>query len=184
MELEFTHSVYADIIDKFKERAFDIIVVGDFERLNSNLFEIKYHSTGYIDVVVSKEHCFAAKQEVLPEDLLNETLICLNLYQNRLAYLCSMDRIRNICGCLPTKVKYVQDTETADMYVESGLGYMLMVSSLKEIYKPNCLSFIKINAPKQTMPVVIAWRKDNDNPALQLFANIVNKKIAQTSSVV
>jgi len=173
--INFSHSSYGSIVNEFKGGAFDLIATGAFEDYDEQKYGVIRCNSGIIKAVLGKRHPLANRTSVTLDELFEETYICLALLGDGEAHMRRLERLRkHFGGRLPPKIRFVDDTETVSLFVESGLGFTILQDSLSSVYKPTTLKFVAIEGVNTPIETVIVWKKDNTNPALQYLLDIIN----------
>lgn len=180
VDIRLKNGSYNEIVSSFqKENAYDLIVVGDFEELDSEEYEKRPCQTGTVVAVFGKDHPLAGRKEVTPRELLQEQLICLAGSSVRLTQR-RMDWYRQILGEFPSHVKTAEDTDTVNMLVSGGLGYTLLNSSLKNEYNTESFSYVPIQGVEKKHYIWMVWRRTNENPVLPKFLAMAEDVILQS----
>ncbi len=174
VEINVRTSGYSEIFESFENGEFDAILLGDFKGFDTSLYNIRRCKAGVVNAVFSKSHSLATKETVSKEDLQKEQLICLDIEGEEVRKQ-RMEKFQEICGKVPDKIKFVKDTDTVDLFVESGLGFTLLNSNLSKYYKSSTLKFLQIEGVKAVHPTWLVWRKDSNNLALNYFVDIAKR---------
>jgi len=163
------NGIYDDIYAGFVNGDFDVILVGDFDNFDTNLYNIRQINTGPIQAVFGIDHPLAKKEFVTREELLKEQLLCIDVQDNPTFTKKRMERFQKILGTQPTKVRFVKDSNSIDLLVAIGAGYTFLNAELAEKHNPESLVFIPIKDVNICNILWLIWRKDSVNPALEKF---------------
>lgn len=126
--------------------------------------EVYKENTG---IFMSKTNPLAAMEEISLEDVRDENFVMISRDESPNGF----DAIISLCrkhGFKPNIVKQLPNIESLLLCVELGLGITIFDSNIRMSGK-NGLKFFKLE--DDVISVVMAWRKDNLNPAVSMFAN-------------
>lgn len=118
-------------------------------------------------IFMSNTNPLAAKEEISLEDLKDEKFVMISRDESPNGF----DGIIALCrkhGFKPDIVKQLPNIESLLLCVELGLGVTIFDSNIRMSGKSG-LKFFKLY--DDFLGVVMAWRKDNLNPAVSMFAN-------------
>ena len=175
VDIRFKNSGYRDILEKFtRDSSFDIIIVGDFQEIDEEEYEKKRCMTGPVVAVFGKDHPMAKRKVVTPEELLSEQLICLSP-DSRPIPTQRMEWYRKMFGDYPTKIRIVDDTDTANMLVSGGFGFTLRNDTLKHGINQDSFVYIPIQGVNEKRSIWLVWRKNNSNPILPKFLEMTDE---------
>ena len=173
IDLNIKNATYNEIADSFKfSDEFDLIAVGDFGEFDASIYNLKQLRSGPVMAVFGKEHPLADRDEVTPDELRNERLICLSVRRDQPVRSKRMDWFREIMGELPTQVRFVDDSEAMNMLVTCSFGFTFLNQELKDNYNDDLFNFVKIKGKPVTHPIYYIWKKSNTNPALARFLEV------------
>lgn len=137
--------------------------------------------------VISKLHPLADQEIIRIEDLKDEPLIAISPEVSKGACqhvleLCSLH------GFLPSQIHYANSVENLILMVESGLGYSVLDEN-SSIMGSSAVRSIPING-HGPLSLVAVWHKNNLNPAVPLFVNMLidakcirKKGVSETDSI-
>jgi DNA-binding transcriptional LysR family regulator len=84
-------------------------------------------------------------------------------------------------GVTPDYVQHVGQTHTILGLVRAGLGLTIVPASAQELHFTG-LEFRPLRQPGYYAEIYLAWRTDNDNPALPAFRSMVSAHFASPAS--
>jgi|GEM_PF-862331 len=172
--INFKHASYTTIVSEFKNDGFDLIATGNFEEFDERVYDVRKSNSGRVNAVVSRDHPFASRDSVTREELFKEPYICLALLGSNAAHIKRLERLQALFGGeLPPNIRFVYDTETVALFVESGIGFTILQSSLKSAYKRKTLKFLDIKGLTTPIETLTVWKKDNSNPALPMLLDVI-----------
>ncbi len=124
--------------------------------------------------VVSPNHPLSKLREITLKKLAGERI--LDFGPNRLDYSEAVTqahaRLSNLLSELQVKIVTLSNDETLMFQVRAGLGIRLLGKpSALELYPDMC--HIDLTDFKSDTQIFLAWKQENDNPALQRFLNIL-----------
>lgn len=176
VDIQVKNATYPEIVDSFLlDRKFDLIVVGDFGYFDPVAYNKRQCKAGVIHAVFSRDHPLAKKPEVTRQELLEEQLIVLTLKNDATTQFRRAERYKNILGQVPRKIKLVEDTDTINMLVSSGLGYTFLNSDLMDSYNTDIFTYVPIQGVSAFHPTWIVWRKEDNNPTLLNFLKMTDE---------
>lgn len=163
------------VVDKFRRGELDLIAVGDFEVFEQELYDTLSWKGGVINAVVGNSHPFASLECVSGKQLLEETYCSLDFTKKPAMLERSMERCASILGKVPTKIRYLQNTDSIDIMVASGSGFTLLNSDLANSYKTSRLKFVPIEGCTVRHNHVFVWRKGTKYSSLMGFLRIAKE---------
>jgi len=137
--------------------------------------------TESISAVLHNEHPLAHRDRISISELAKERFIVLNKEESPQGY----NQTLLICannGFFPNICREPRLLHTVLLLVESGMGIAILPKSLRLHSSPS-LRFIDIDGEKNEYDLVVAWKKNNGNPSIQLFIKeleIAKKQINKT----
>ncbi|SHI23958.1 DNA-binding transcriptional regulator, LysR family [Sporobacter termitidis DSM 10068] len=178
IDVSFEGYGFKDLREKLINRALDVAFILNFEVENAPEIEqyAVFRSAGH--VVVSVSHPLAGRDALSMEDFKDESFIVASETPS------GMDWVLSQClssGFYPKKVIKSATSESIIMYVESGFGVAVMDSSTRFYTNPK-FRFIEIKGETAKTSVNAAWRKDNTNPSVALFHNLIIKSLEENSA--
>lgn len=124
--------------------------------------------------VVPKDHPLAAKAEIAWADLRDESIVMLARREGAGSY----DTILAACetaGFSP-RIAYTPSViGTVLCYVDAGLGVGIVPQSVMP-ETPEAVSIPLV--PRETLPVVMVWSREGDDPAVTAFRKVVEEWLA------
>ena len=128
-------------------------------------------------LAVPADHLFADKREVTVADLAGQPLL---LFFRQLSPHHHDQLMRDLSGTSGTRPHVVEEASAVGDLIEgvqAGIGLALIVDS--EITKSMSRGFVfrRFRPPAPTLPLEIAWRKDDRSPPLVAFLEIVGEVI-------
>lgn len=107
-------------------------------------------------------------------DLRNEKFVLLSEAESPILYMEIMDIFRTF-HFSPNSILQFDDVRSVYMAVASGMGVSLLPENLiKTLTQPE-VKGLDINGVETDLTFVLAWRKNNSNPAAHLFLNTVKQ---------
>ncbi|MEH7073481.1 LysR family transcriptional regulator [Neobacillus drentensis] len=128
-------------------------------------------------IVMHKNHPLSSKEKIKLSDLATEPFIIHNRHASPVG---SYDFIVHLCeqsGFTPRIVNQPRFVDSVPILVESEMGISILPKSF-EAFASASLSFIEIEGAKNhDCELVAAWKKNNLNPSIQLFLEVLEEKI-------
>lgn len=158
--------------EKLINGTLDIIFTLSFEIDNSLgiVSNIVHKGNGYI--VMEASNPLANKKDLTLNDVKNEDFVIISRDESPKGF----DGIVSLCrrhGFTPNIVKQLPNIESILLCVESGMGVALFDTNIRIQDNKNLRGF-KID--DDSISVIMAWRKENMNTAIPLFANSIQIK--------
>lgn len=167
IQINLNHYQTGQIIEKLKNDEVDIAFTMSFMPQDLTEWEsIRLFSQPYC-VFMNQEHHLAKNKSVSIFDLVQEPFVMPDRKESPQGYD-HLLRLFAKYGFLPNIVVQAERIETVLMFVEAGLGIAVLPKHLK-VYANPSLRFIKIEEWNHTVDIVVAWKKTNPNPSIQLF---------------
>jgi len=124
-------------------------------------------------LVMHKNHPLSSHKKIRLSDLATEPFIIHNRHDSPVG---SYEYIVHLCeqsGFTPRIVSQPRFVDTVPILVESEIGISILPRSFEAISSPS-LRFIKMDGVKDNdCELVIAWKKDNLNPAIPSFLSVL-----------
>lgn len=123
-----------------------------------------------------RNHKLAGDRDVAVRDVDRQPFIMYSPTEGRYFYdlLASLFRAADV---LPTYVQYISQTHTIMALVSAGLGVALVPESARSLNFDGVVLRPLRSAPKTFSELFLVSRRDNDSPAVQIFHNLVLRKI-------
>jgi DNA-binding transcriptional LysR family regulator len=126
-------------------------------------------------IFMSRANPLAAKEKITLEDVRGEDFVMISREESPNGF----DGIIALCrkhGFKPNIVKQLPNIESLLLCVELGLGITIFDSNIRMGGK-NDLKFFRLE--EDFLCVVMAWKKDNMNPAVSMFVNSALSSMAE-----
>lgn len=120
-----------------------------------------------ICIIVYRDHPLASEPRIRLSDLSNESFIAIDRREAPFAFDAMIQECVN-SGFSPNIVVQSRSFETILFMVEAEIGIAL-VPRCFEMYTNKNLRFIELEGENEYVELVVAWLKDNLNPAIPLF---------------
>ena len=137
---------------------------------NIENFGIKRVAPEKFCVIVSAEHPLAEKKSVKIADLISENYVSVGAqrsgFTRKIEEAVLQDRLNSEILSVPT-------LESLFLQVRSGNGISLVPYPMAREYGTNC-AILNVEDLESGFDVVVFWRKNNENPSLQLFIDMIN----------
>lgn len=121
---------------------------------------------------ISRERPLAQKETITFEDLVQETLLVISPDDCRMGGELLFEHLRELSLNAPS-VRYAPNLSTVMLWVEAGLGVGIINHQSNLARNPNVRLISEI--PLKDASPCVAWRKDNLNPAIALFDQMMEK---------
>ena len=176
IKLNLFRGNFKELRDALLEGKIDIAITMDFDLAGypaeKTVFQPFFHSSARC--VLSKSHPLAKKEYIHLEELKNVPLVAINPELSFGAYNNAVELCK-IHGFHPREIHLSNSIQDTLLMVESGLGFSIL--------DENCIS--SANEAVQSIPVhrsdplvlVAIWKKENFNPVISLFVNLLTTEI-------
>lgn len=124
-------------------------------------------------LVVPKNHPIIAKKKISLADVKEEPFILFSKQYSSFYYELVMSIFRDYQFEPKVALRTVNALSIFNL-VSQGLGIAIVPSSLKKGYSTD-VDFIELNHIPQRTTLYLAWSKENRNPGIQLFINILKE---------
>lgn len=121
---------------------------------------------------ISKERPLAQKEVITFEDLASETMLAISPDDCRMGADMLFNDLRAAGVSVPS-VRYAPNLSTVMLWVEAGLGVGIINHQSNLARNPNIRLISEI--PLKDASPCVAWRKDNLNPAIALFEQMMEE---------
>lgn len=121
---------------------------------------------------ISKERPLAQKETITFEDLMGETLLVISPEDCRMGGELLFGHLREM-NLNARSIRYAPNLSTVMLWVEAGLGVGIINHQSNLARNPNIRLISEI--PLKDASPCVAWRKDNLNPAIALFDQMMEK---------
>lgn len=165
---------FGELRDKLNQGSLDLIFTLSFElRYLKNIVYDEYYpvQTG---ILMSKDHPLAGKSHICPEDFCNETFILPEAMDSP-GRTEELQKILEKVGIQWGQIIYVPNQESILLNIRSGKGMALLDNSWREVYDERYY-FFPLSQKVAPLSVVCAWKRDNLNPAVALYTNMLKEK--------
>jgi DNA-binding transcriptional LysR family regulator len=132
-------------------------------------------------VVMHKNHPLSSKRSIQLSELAKEPFIIHNRHDSPVG---SFDLIVHLCeqsGFTPNIVSQPRFVDTVPVLVEAEMGISILPKSFEAISSP-VIRFLEIDDinNENDFELVIAWKKNNLNPSISIFLDVLSLIIGQT----
>jgi DNA-binding transcriptional LysR family regulator len=128
-------------------------------------------------IVMHKNHPLSGHKKIKLSELAKEPFIIHNRHASPVG---SYDFIVHLCeqsGFTPRIVSQPRFVDTVPILVESEIGISILPKSFEVVSSPS-LRFVEIDGTVDSdCELVLAWKKNNLNPSIQLFLDVLEKEI-------
>ena len=150
----------------------DIAITLEFDVLGVEDILFRPLSRDQAVFAISKERPLAQKETITLEDLVTETLLIISPDDCRMGGELLFDHLRE-AKLTPRNVRYAPNLSTVMLWVEAGLGTGIINHQSNLARNPNIRLISEI--PLKDASPCVAWKKDNLNPAIALFDQMMEK---------
>ena len=153
-------------------RAIETGVVDVGFTFSEGLYETDRIETRILDstpicVVLRKDHPLCERQSIRLRELAGEPLVLISQDVSIYGYQNVLDRCRR-GGITPEISATARIVPSLFMLIEAGMGFAFLPGSARRT-APEGVSFLELEDCEDVLDTVLAWRSDNENPALRTF---------------
>lgn len=163
---------FKDLRVALEEDRIDIALTMDFDLKEYEPFDVVFQPffVSEAKCVISSYHRLANAQHIDMLDLKDDNLIAISPEVSKGAYANAFELCQRY-GFTPKHIRYANSVQDLLLMVEAGLGYSILDENCTSNLNPVVRSIpIQHTDPLQ---LVAVWKKQNLNPAVPLFANIL-----------
>ena len=166
IDFRMVQGSFSTLRRQLDSREIDIALTIEFDV--AGLDGVVYRPLGKDQAVfaISKERPLAQKEVITFEDLATETLLAISPEDCRMGTDLLFNDLRSAGVHVPS-VRYAPNLSTVMLWVEAGLGVGIINHQSNLARNPNVRLISEI--PLKDASPCVAWRKDNLNPAIALF---------------
>lgn len=150
----------------------DIAITLEFDVARTENILFRPLSRDQAVFAISKERPLAQKETITMEDLVTETLLVISPDDCRAGGDLLFEHLREE-KLSPRGIRYAPNLSTVMLWVEAGLGVGIINHQSNLARNPNIRLISEI--PLKDASPCVAWRKDNLNPAIALFDQMMEK---------
>jgi LysR family hydrogen peroxide-inducible transcriptional activator len=173
MTLEIEENITANLDTLLRNGSLDVIVIalpfGDGGILTRPLYDEPF------EVVVDKQHQWAARRNIRPQELSAEKVLLLDSGH------CFSNQVAEACPELERKgadIQHGTSLETIRNMVASGLGITVLPASANSTrYRNPLVKIIPFSKPAPSRRIALAWRKSFSRPQV---IEVLAQAVAQT----
>jgi len=175
VELHLNHFPSKMLKESLEEGELDIALTQPSGLNRIEEIEIQTVAKEKYCIVMHKNHPLANYKKIKLPDLATEPFIIHNRHDSPVG---SYDFIVHLCeqsGLTPRIVSQPRFVDTVPILVESEIGISILPKSFEAVSSPS-LRFIEIDGLEgHDFELVMAWKKNNLNPSISLFLNILSE---------
>ena len=150
----------------------DIAITLEFDVLEEEDLLFRPLSRDQAVFAISKERPLSQKETITLEDLVSETLLVISPDDCRAGGKLLLDHLQN-ANLTPQRIRYAPNLSTVMLWVEAGLGVGIINHQSNLARNPNIRLISEI--PLKDASPCVAWKKDNLNPAIALFDQMMEQ---------
>jgi DNA-binding transcriptional LysR family regulator len=167
-----TAKLYTDLVNK---KRYDII-------FNINFQIEKYHNVNHkfiqkhpLIVVLYPNHHLAHRCSIKRSELKNELFILNEIHSNKHTGTKNTINDSINVGFMPNIAKQSRDVETILLMVSAGMGIAVLPEyAIKAFSNFMNLIYVPLDGEDEHIETIAVWNKDNSNPSLTKFLEILN----------
>jgi DNA-binding transcriptional LysR family regulator len=175
VELHLNHFPSKMLKESLEEGELDIALTQPSGLHRIEEIEIQTVAKEKYCIVMHKNHPLANNKKIKLADLATEPFIIHNRHDSPVG---SYEFIVHLCeqsGLTPRIVSQPRFVDTVPILVESEIGISILPKSFEAVSSPS-LRFIEIDGLEgHDFELVMAWKKNNLNPSISLFLNILSE---------
>ncbi len=165
---------FGELRNKLEKGNLDLIFTLSFEtRYLKNVVYDEYYPV-QPGILMPGDHPLAGKADLQPGDFSGETFI-LPEASDSPGRTEELQKILEKLGICWGRILYVPNQESILLNIRSGKGMALLDNSWREVYDDRYY-FFPLSQEEAPLSVVCAWKRDNLNPAVALYTNMLKEK--------
>ena len=151
------------------EGKLDIAITLFFDIQNRHNIAFRVIEKSYDHIAVHRSNPLSAREEILLSDIGDNTFIIISIADSEKSASLILDGCRKL-GFSPN-VKYSPKLQTSMLWVQSGLG-VVMLDSRNILRTDQNVKFLKVNQVSDPS-LTAAWHSGNNNPLLSMFVELL-----------
>lgn len=155
------------------EREVDVAFVRPADELDPTMIATSHVAEDPIAIILPEGHRLSGRSRLEPAEISDEPLIYFPRDNGRAFFDHTMKAVYGQCP--PTPARIVSDQEFMVAAVAEGAGITLLSWSVASILHPRGVVVRRFVDPEPTVPIMLAWRRDNPKPALRSLLSFVHK---------
>lgn len=172
IELNICQGSFSELRRQLSSGQIDIAVTIEFDIANQEGVLTRRLDEDRAVFAISRKLPLAQKETITFADLMDETLLVISPEDSRMGYdLLEQDMRRE--GLHTNNVRRAPNRSTMMLWVEAGMGVGIMNNTSAMAKNPNVRVIGEI--PLGDASSCIAWRKENLNPAIELFDRMLQE---------
>jgi DNA-binding transcriptional LysR family regulator len=168
VQLDISVQETAALREGLSKGVYDLAVAMDFEIAGIEHLEIRKLAEQRRDFVISRRHPLAKMDHITISDLTNELFISVDNEELKPA-IEKLEEEFNRAGYKPKGLMNAPNVDTMHMWAAAGHGVAL-VDVKRNAWMKDLVHVIKLPIDTSSS-LVAAWRKNNQNPYIQVFLN-------------
>lgn len=170
VEIDIERTTLRNLREKLEEGFFDVVFVPDFDIFNyKNVVYNNYYPAMGI-LVISEHHPLFSKKKLTLKDFSEETIL-LPTPDNSPYRKERAGKLFQMAGFSPKGYRFVANEESMLLNIKSGKYATLLYDCVYSIEKDPRYRYVEIPQSISKRYIVIAWKRDNYNPAVALYTN-------------
>lgn len=166
---------HLDLLLQLEKKKLDIVFNICYSNTETEGFEKREIRKYPLYAVLPSNHPYAQLSSIRRYDLRNDHFFLTKYYDDNNAKNYEIPENFAESGFIPKTVGSSSDLETIMMLVSAGAGISIMPEcAIVHFKQVEDLVFIPLEGQHEYISLVALWRKDNDNPALFKFLELVN----------
>lgn len=172
VQVNICQGSFAELRHQLSSGAIDIAMTIEFDIAGQEGVTHRRLDEDQAVLAISRKLPLAQKETITFKDILSETFLMISPEDSRMGYEL-MERDLRREGLRPNNIRYAPNRSTMMLWVEAGLGIGIMnyTSALAKNPTIRVISEIELDDASSCL----AWRKENLNPAIELFDKILQE---------
>ena len=168
---------HLDLLMQLERNTIDIAFSICFPQATVEKYATKVLGTQRLYAVLYPTHPFANQTSLKRSDLKDEDFILTKFHDRKNAKNYNIPELFMRSGFLPKTVAISSDPETIQLLVATGMGISIMAEHAVEFVKQvDDLVFIPLEGEDEYLEMIAFWKRDNKNPALSKFIELLNEE--------
>lgn len=174
IELNLSRKAHLDLIYQLDKDQLDVALNICYSDTQINGLEKKSIAKYPLYAVLYPSHPYAQQTSIKRYDLRNDSFLLTKYYDDTTAQTYDIPEMFVRSGFLPKVVGSSSDMETLFLMIAAGIGVSIMPeSAIKYVKQSNDLVFVPLEGEHEKIDVVALWKKENTNPALAKFLEML-----------
>ena len=173
IDLQIQQGSFSDLRRKLTSGEIDVAMTIQFDIEDMEGIVSRLYDSDRAVFAVSRRLPLGQKERITPEDLMDGTFLLISPEDSRVGTELTLEHFRKL-GRSPRRIRYAPNQSTMMLWIEAGLGVGVINHQSSIASNPSVRLIHEI--PLQGANTMMAWKKENLNPAIALFDQALSER--------